>query len=632
MGARFVHYLVGTEAISFEKRILMRYRTRGLGVSFRAIVLFGTFYVMGKQPANAIDLPAAGINSVGYSYYGTALPFVDVAHMAGRWFTMNNGTLVNPTDTQQQVRLSQSDYPTFLDPGQIARTLIFTNNGGIYPTGLYTLQWQGSGNVQVGGPGVSVVSTQPQQVVYRVDSTSPAGLTLDITKTDPANPVKNISLHSPLAASPNGVFNLDYEKDIANYGVIRMGWNEANNSAISKWSDRTTPANFHWGGGTGVPYEYQIKLSNELHEDLWLSVPHQADDDYIRNLGQLVQQQLQPGLRVWIEYSNEVWNHGFQQAAYADNVLRPKYGVADSAEAYGRRAAEIFDVFSSQFTNPTDRVVRVIAWQTGNKPGLEESLKGATVDGKLKADVAAIAPYFRVDTDQLYQEYLQGTVDLKKVFADLQTAVDSSMQLAADSQKVAASHGLPLVTYEGGQHLVARPGEQHNDQGFVDLLTAINRDDRMGPTYTYMLDQWKKIGGSTFIFAGDVYASGKWGSWGLQENYLDTNSPKFKAVQKYFPRARTSPLDFNKDGAIDIRDYYFWRKIYGMNSLGADANGDGSSDGADYVLLRKYAGLKTAVSSSGLIASRIPEPSTMILAFGLIAISFVDGRRFLSRA
>jgi hypothetical protein len=627
MGAKLCSIYLDRDKFSFEKRILMLALACRYRFVFRAAVVYlcSIFWVTAARQVSAIELPAAGINSVGYTYYGTSLPFVDVAHMSGRWITMNNGTPVDPTDTQNQVHLSSTDYPTSLNPGQIARTLIFTNNGAIYPAGLYTLAWQGSGNVVVNGPGVSVVSTQPQQIVYKVDSPTQAGLVLDITKTDPSNPVKNISLRSPLPASPNGVFNLDYEKDIANYGVIRMGWNEANNSQVTKWSDRTTPADFHWGGYVGVPYEYQIMMCNELHQDIWLSIPHMADDDYVKNLAQLVQQKLSPGLRVWVEYSNEVWNYGFKQAAYMNDVLKPKYGVIDSLQAYGRRSAEIFDIFASQTADPTNRMVRVVSGQTANPFILSESLKGATVNGQVKADVAAIAPYFRNDTDQLYQQYLQGTVDLNKVFVDLQSAVDLTMQMAAKNQDIATKYSLPLVTYEGGQHLTPRPGEQQDNQGFVDLLSAINRDDRMGTLYTYMLDQWKKIGGKTFVFAGDIYPSGKWGSWGLQENYLDTNAPKFKAVQNYFPRPKSNSLDFNKDGSIDIRDYYFWRRSFGARS----SSGDGVVNAADYVLLRHAASATTVFSPSGLVNSRVPEPSTMYLAFGAIAVGYFSGRRFL---
>ena len=93
----------------------------------------------------------------------------------------------------------------------------------------------------------------------------------------------------------------------------------------------------------------------------------------------------------------------------------------------------------------------------------------------------------------------------------------------------------------------------------------------------------------TFIFAGDVSPSNKWGSWGLQENYLDTNAAKYKAVQQWLQRLRGgSAIDMNKDGATNILDYYYWRLNYGSTqALNADANRNGIVDAGDYVLLRK---------------------------------------------
>ncbi len=607
----------------------MSFGSCGVRFVFLIVGSLVAFCGVPSQEAAAIQLPVAGINPVGYTYYGTALPFVDVAHMSGRWLSYTSGP-AGGTSSSQPIQLNEDDYPSSLAPGQIARTVIFTNNGAVYPLGQYVLKWEGNGNVQLGGTGSAVTSNGLQQATYNVTSKTAAGLYLDITSTDPANPVRNISLRAPFTGSGSGTFNPTYQQDIASYGVLRfMGWNATNTVTSSSWASRTTPNTFHWGGSNGVPYEAQIQLSNELKEDLWINVPHLADDDYVRNLAQLVQQQLKPGLRVWVEYSNEVWNGNFPQAAYANDVLRPKYGVATAAEAYGRRSAEIFDIFSNQIADSTTRLVRVIAGQNANSWVLSKSLKGATVNGQLKADVAAVAPYFTIDTDQLYQQYLQGTFDLNKVFADLHDTVDATMKLTADNQAVAAANGLPLVSYEGGQHLTARPGAIQNDQGFVDLLSQINRDERMGGLYSYLLSEWGKLGGKTFTFAGDISPSGKWGSWGLQETYLDTNAAKYKAVQQWLQRLRGGPpVDLNKDGATDILDYYFWRLNYAnMQQLDADANGDGAVDSADYALLRKSVTQQDAENAFHLTATlAVPEPGTMILAIGTLTVGFLDFR------
>jgi hypothetical protein len=178
----------------------------------------------------------------------------------------------------------------------------------------------------------------------------------------------------------------------------------------------------------------------------------------------------------------------------------------------------------------------VIAGQTANRWVLEQSLIGATINGELKADVAAVAPYFEADIDALYKEHLGGTVNLDRVFADIDGRIDALAQLITTNHSLAQSRGLPLVAYEGGQHLVARPGEQHNNAGFVELLAKINRDPRMGAAYKRLLDRWFAAGGKTFTFFSSAGAWGKYGQWGLQEDYLDDDSVKFNAVQEYLKR------------------------------------------------------------------------------------------------
>ena len=43
------------------------------------------------------------------------------------------------------------------------------------------------------------------------------------------------------------------------------------------------------------------------------TVPHLADDEYVREAAELIQARLEPGLRVWVEHSNETWSGGGRQ-------------------------------------------------------------------------------------------------------------------------------------------------------------------------------------------------------------------------------------------------------------------------------------------------------------------------------
>jgi len=594
--------------------------TRTFAARNSALILCIAVESLAHHAANAIELPTAGTNVVGYGYFGTALPFTDVAHMGGRWFSYESNQLSN-----RALQLNANGYPTALAPGQVARSLIYTHNGGIYPTGHYTLKWQGNGKVQLSGQDVTMVSSAPGQITYQVAKTNFNGMTVDIVTTDPNNPVRDISVRAPFPDG-GGTFNGKYKSDLDKYGVIRyMGWNAVNNSKISTWNERATPADFHWGSLAGVPYEFQIRLSNELKQDLWLTVPHLADDGYVRNLADLVRQQLSPDLRVWVEYSNEVWNGGYEQWHYANNVLMPRYGVPNVAQAYGRRSAEIFDIFSRRI-NDADRLVRVIAGQNANSYVLEHSLLGATVGGDLKADVVAVAPYFSVDIDKLYQQHLNGSVNLEDVFQQLRNDIDVITGWVAKNKAVADAHGLPLVSYEGGQHLVARPGEQHNNDSFVNLLIELNRDERMGDLYKYLLDSWYAAGGKTFVFVGETTWPNKWGSWGLKENYLDDNAVKFRAVQEYLQNLQKKLGDFNLNGSVDGVDlnimlsgwetgrYDFIDFIVLLNNFGKS-----SKNISSYLAVAN-----TAAASPGLANAAVPEPPSIILLVGATCIGLMD--------
>ena len=58
----------------------------------------------------------------------------------------------------------------------------------------------------------------------------------------------------------------------------------------------------------GVSLEYQIALVNTLNVNAWFNIPHLADDDYIQNMALLIRDTLNPSLKAYIEYSNEIWN------------------------------------------------------------------------------------------------------------------------------------------------------------------------------------------------------------------------------------------------------------------------------------------------------------------------------------
>ncbi|TWT87526.1 hypothetical protein Mal64_30670 [Pseudobythopirellula maris] len=574
----------------------------------------------GLSPTAASDLrlPAGGVNLAPYRYWTGAYPFVDTAKMGSAWISTTAGS--NVWNDGRAVPLGAYGYPSQLAADQVARSLVFTHNGRHYPLGAYRLRWSGDGEVELSGSGAALLSSDPiaQTATYDVTQTNSNGLFLDIRRTNPADPVRDISLLAPEPNPSGSTINARYAADLRSYGVLRMmDWNGVNNSTQSDWSHRTHRDDAHWGTSNGVPYEAQIEVCNAMGQDLWLNVPHAASDAYVEELAALVDEQLATGLRVWVEYSNEVWNATFDQHAYARDVLRARFDVDSTPTAYGRRSAEIFELFADEI-DEQDRLVRVLGGQTGNPWVLEKAIEGATVGGVLQADAAAVTAYFGADRDALYASYLAGEADVESAARLLKDGVDANSPKWRANHDLAEAAGLPLIAYEAGQHLLAAPGDQHNDAGYVAFLQEVNRDPVMGELYEYMHQRWKQEGGQTIVFFNDYGKWDKWGSWGLKENVDDVDSPKHLAVQAILAWEAASGGDLNNDGSIGLPDldllHAGYGTVYGLH---------------EFSLISHHFGLSQPIVDFpwGQAATSVPEPRAIATAGGMVGVALGARRR-----
>src|SRR5690606_15595482 len=82
----------------------------------------------------------------------------------------------------------------------------------------------------------------------------------------------------------------------------------------------------------------------------------------------LVAARLRPGLKAYVEYSNECWNLSFVQARYCQEMGVRLNLSSDPYEAqlryYAQRSGEIFRICERELTLP--RLVRVLAGQNVN--------------------------------------------------------------------------------------------------------------------------------------------------------------------------------------------------------------------------------------------------------------------------
>ena len=79
------------------------------------------------------------------------------------------------------------------------------------------------------------------------------------------------------------------------FGTIRfMDWGATNGNPLQKWSERPTLDDARWSGDKGVPIEAMIDLCNQTRSNLWMTLPHLADDDYIKRAAESVKTRLAP--------------------------------------------------------------------------------------------------------------------------------------------------------------------------------------------------------------------------------------------------------------------------------------------------------------------------------------------------
>ena len=294
--------------------------------------------------------------------------------------------------------------------------------------------------------------------------------------------------------------------DLAPYHVIRfMDWNLTNNSGNPQavWSTRTQKTAAQ---KEPIAFEWQIDICNRTMKDYWLNIPHEATPAYWQQLAQLVYAQLNPSLRVYVEWSNEVWNSGFPQSAYAatQGTSLGLSGSDPSASYYVYESVRMFEAFEGVFGKGSPRLVKVLAGQsasTGPCMLHVTALANSTINPNgTKPDVYAIAPYISGTTVQA-----------------LTSAVTSVGKTIQADVTCAAKIGAPLISYEGG-----------SDSFSATNCQSIQVDPGMHDVYTSYLDAISGAG-----LTGPFMQYTHTGScWGLKVQTSDATSaaPKYKGV------------------------------------------------------------------------------------------------------
>jgi hypothetical protein len=477
-----------------------------------------------------------GTNLSQITYYSTELPFVDVFKMSDHFRSVN----LNRTQNSTPLNLRSDGYPASLAAGQTAEATIVVGEAKL-PSGKYTLFYEGEGELRViSKTNISSKNFPTGRMEVEVDGN---GVWVQILSTNSANPVRNMRMIMPGHENTyqKDPWNPVFLERLSKFKTLRyMDFVVTNNSKVKEWSDRTTLTSQSQGDPDGAAWENAIALSNRLHTDAWINVPHQASDDYVRKLATLMRDTLDPSLKIYVEYSNEVWNGGFEQYHYAS-----KKGVelglsTDPFQAnlryYSQRSVEIFKIFEEVFGN-TQRFERVLASQTVNTWPQEQVLTWK--DAYKSADSLAIAPYFQGDLNETSKVDRTLGLSVNQALDILRQEIKTNKaKQISDSSKLADKYGLDLVGYEGGQHLVSYQFAQPKQSAVTDFFTRVNRDAGMKDVYTEYLNTWKANGGDLLVTFNSTSFNSKWGHWGALEyqNQPISQAPKYQAITEYIDK------------------------------------------------------------------------------------------------
>ena len=359
--------------------------------------------------------------------------------------------------------------------------------------------------------------------------------------------------------------------DAKGFRTLRfMDWMKANTTTIADWAKRSLPTDRTWSGENGVPAETMVDLANAAGSDPWMNLPAHATDDYVHQFGRLVHARLAANLHLNLEYSNETWNYSFAQSKWMKDQGAAKWSseLAKGANPYtlgynwyAQRLVQVCNIVKQEFGTDASRVRCIANTQAANAAVTTQVLACTYAASELGKpcgkliDAVSIAPYFGYYLgNPTYRPIVQGWYadadgGLTKLFTELSGIETTGKALLAPlmaafptgargmskgwmttTKAVADIYGLPMWAYEGGQHLVPPNGD--TDAKFLALITAANRDARMGTAYDQDIADWKAAGGQTFVYYSHVALPSKYGIWGAKETLTDVNAPKWKAVVK----------------------------------------------------------------------------------------------------
>ena len=555
-----------TTSTAFQVKNLTKSTTYSITV--KAIDAFGNY--SSASDVLEITTPSVptvrnniGINLSYASDWGSDHAFADVMHVGREWYKGSSwgGTLAT---------VDSRGWPT-----EDACLCIW--QGVKKMNGTYKLKFTGSAtSITAGWASLSienkvydpVTNTTTADLIY--NSTGTAGICMAFKGTNGG--VKDVKLMRPVEAGSTEsydyhvLFTKQIKTLLSKFSVIRfLDWELANGSNDSLWEDRT-PVDYYSGSFMNTrkrnqTWETMIQLCNETNSDAWINVPVKATDDYIRHLALLWKEQLNPNLKVYVEFSNEMWNSspGFTQFGTNIDAALSEVAAGNSSLNFdgeaskwylgwrrvAKRIVEISNLFREVWgdDNMMTRIRPVLMWQQG--------------DGQATASSQLIwLDHYSQSTNKPINYYLYGAGGSAYYAPDNNSdtlTIDNIWKNAtyntANWQKnnnidlfLATAMGCKRLAYEGGPSM--------DNYGHSESVKATCwMDPRMKDLLIDHHDFWSQYGGDLLMY----YASTGTYQWGFSPDSYDLNTPKFQAIDALnesdrYPVATGLTIPFSVDG------------------------------------------------------------------------------------
>ena len=326
-----------------------------------------------------------------------------------------------------------------------------------------------------------------------------------------------------------------------------------------------------------IAYEYVVAYGNAANTDIYINIPLSADSIYVTNLANLIRYgsdgvnpyttaqttpvyvPLNAGLHVYLEYSNEVWNGGFQQfhdnynAVVADQaannaewlILNFDGAAADNlyTGAWRRIAYQaklISDVFRTVWgdaampPNANAPVRPLLEFQAGNGQAtgstqlqfLDNFFNNS--DGVGHVSTPHPVNYFLWGGGGA--TYYTSNDDTASTLDALFNSGIPNTDYAATTQTDTAlvkGYGLKRVAYEGGWSVYNGTNGYASTAGTAAALAKFDARATTAQTNAHTI--FEQSGGDLNIF----YTSSSWAPtyiWSLTDQIFNLSTPLFQAV------------------------------------------------------------------------------------------------------